>query len=181
MALGEFPDLLAVNAELGLTLQGLNECIAASGEAFTSLLDFAFYSAGITVTYDFSTTIYTRLNSATRQDYWRLVDILPAGSNRDGASIKVDIFYTVQDSGPGPNTAFFYYGIGSNSTTQPTWILVDSSPGIGTVSITVADGEYLFVRAYARIDGGAVDDLAEINLTLQDGSVILPATGTASR
>lgn len=46
MALGALPDLLAINAELGLVNQGLVECIAAAGKTgiWTSQLDFAGYS-----------------------------------------------------------------------------------------------------------------------------------------
>lgn len=139
------------------------------------------------VTYDFDLTITEDIDTAIRYIAWRLVDILPL--SRTGANINVNIDYFLDLKSDGFGNVIFYYGIGSDSVTEPSvWIVIDTAitgPGGGTDTkestaiIEVADGEFLFVKMDLRITASIHDD-ATINLGLVDGSMILPAQGTVT-
>lgn len=126
----------------------------------------------INVTYDFSNIINVKINTSTIEDKWQRVDILPAGSGRSGAAIIVKLF-NVSDFFNG--TVTVYYGVGDNPTTEPSWISFTNDP----IFITIQDGEYLFMRI--RVTRFGTDsEYATATLTLQDGSVVFPNTGTVT-
>jgi len=139
----------------------------------------------LTATYDYDLTINDKgFQTDKSGDQWRLVDILPA--DRDGCDIIVNLDYAL-DSGAGSvnNNASLYYGIGVNPTTEPSWVLIDSvnngSSSTAIEPITIADGEYLFVRVVTGSNEPLfVGEYGECNVDLIDGSVTAPCSGTAT-
>ena len=144
--------------------------------------------AELAATYDFENNIYVITDVPTHYIAYQLVDILPSGSNRKGASIRVNLDYDISVFSEGTSNVKIYYGIGSDAVTEPTsWNLIasiitthsgGSDSEISDTTIVIADGEYLFIKNDLTISTGISDD-ANANLTLVDGSVVLPETGTA--
>ena len=140
----------------------------------------------LAVNYKFDLTINEDVDTATDYEAWRLVDISPL--NRTGNSINVGLDYDLSVSSVGTSNAIVYYGIGSDAVTEPTtWILLASAvtnalggtdSEIGSTTIEVADGEFLFIKNDLRITS-APTDTSTVNLDLANGSILLPGTGTA--
>jgi hypothetical protein len=144
----------------------------------------------LAATYDFEDNIHITLDTLSEFSSYQLVDILPSGSNRNGASIRVKVDYYILALSGGIASSFIYYGIGSDAVTEPTtWIFIDSVEtepnggdidALGTATIVVADGEYLFLKNDLNIVKTIHYDSSTVaNFTLIDGSVVSPATGTA--
>lgn len=128
----------------------------------------------LVITYDFSNIITSvPLQSDKNKEFWQRVDIIPAGTNRSGATISVTLNHGITAIASG--TALAYYGLGDDSTTEPTvWVTLSGT----STNISVTDGKYLFVKAHVTAPTPATDS-GTIFYVLADGTIDLPERGTA--
>lgn len=131
------------------------------------------------ITYDFSNSITDIDVSGWHYIGWQLVDIIP--EVRGACVFGLGILMEVVNQGATADTKV-YYGLGDNSTTEPTWVLLNELVGDGTLYfpdlITVNPNKYLFIKI--DVGCGKFDsDAADLTVTLKGGSIVLPCKGTA--
>jgi len=142
----------------------------------------------LTATCEFNTPLTVDTDTSVEYEAWRNIEILPTSRNGNSINIVIDYYLNIEASGVG--NARFFYKIGDNPTTPPTgfWTLIDSvSVGVlggnesetDTATIEVADGEYLFIKTELNLSGGVFDS-STVNLDLENGSVVIPGTGTVT-
>ncbi len=127
----------------------------------------------IDVTYDFSNDIHSFSDTQ-----WQRVDIIPIIRRSCGVIVNLNYYL---ETGNYVNNAAVSYGLGDDSVTKPTWVLIARANDMsgetitGTEAIIVPKGKYLFITNTVV----AGDSYAICNLTLQNGQIITPCTGSA--
>lgn len=184
--------------ESGITIKGniTNRILNGMSPTHSNLISVQFITADLVWikllsnifsvddrTYDYSTAI-TNIIPETVTDYeaYRMVDILPV--IRDNGSITVGIDYYIRSGVGTPlisNVSVSYF-VGTTAPSSWTFIAAEGDGGVdsGTIQITVDEDEQLYIKikVTAPITGTATDSIATI--TLIDGTVIAPSTGTST-
>ena len=143
--------------------------------------------SGLNVSYSFGSVKVVLVDTSTDYDAYTRVAINPDAlhvDSRGGCTFNCRLYYTLSLVVKAPLAAV-YYGLSSNITTEPSWILIKELVGTGdSVSYTdieyidVPDNYFLFIRVVHNVALFSGNE-THSDLTLQDGTIELPCTGTA--